>query len=73
MFPQDRVGQNGRIFKALKFRSMVPDADRLAGPRQARQPHPTVSGERLGVAVLVGVSVVIGFTLLVLLVSMLSR
>jgi lipopolysaccharide/colanic/teichoic acid biosynthesis glycosyltransferase len=34
-FSQDRVGYEGRIFRAFKFRSMVPDADRDSGPRQA--------------------------------------
>jgi lipopolysaccharide/colanic/teichoic acid biosynthesis glycosyltransferase len=43
MFPQDRVGQNGRIFKALKFRSMIPDADRIAGPKQASENDPRVT------------------------------
>src|SRR5688572_24700907 len=43
MFPQDRVGRHGRVFKALKFRSMVPDADRVAGPRQASENDPRVT------------------------------
>ncbi len=30
-----RVGQGGAPFEAWKFRTMVPDADRLFGPRQA--------------------------------------
>jgi lipopolysaccharide/colanic/teichoic acid biosynthesis glycosyltransferase len=34
---QDRVGKAGRIFKGIKFRSMVPDADRVWGPVQARE------------------------------------
>lgn len=36
-FAQDRVGLNGRVFRALKFRSMVPDAERHTGPVQAHQ------------------------------------
>jgi lipopolysaccharide/colanic/teichoic acid biosynthesis glycosyltransferase len=36
-FPQQRVGRGGRSFQALKFRSMVPDADRRFGPVQARE------------------------------------
>jgi len=34
-YSQDRVGLAGRRFRSLKFRSMVPDADRRFGPRQA--------------------------------------
>jgi len=34
-YAQDRVGRGGRRFRGLKFRSMVPDADRRFGPRQA--------------------------------------
>jgi lipopolysaccharide/colanic/teichoic acid biosynthesis glycosyltransferase len=36
-FAQDRVGQDGRVFRALKFRSMRVDAERLIGPLQARE------------------------------------
>lgn len=35
-FTQDRVGQGGRIFRALKFRSMRQDAEAATGPLQAR-------------------------------------
>ena len=42
-FPQARVGRDGRVFKALKFRSMVPDADRRFGPVQAREHDPRVT------------------------------
>src|SRR5207247_5235328 len=34
-YAQARVGRDGRRFRGLKFRSMVPDADRRFGPRQA--------------------------------------
>lgn len=34
-YGQERVGRGGRRFRSLKFRSMVPDADRRFGPRQA--------------------------------------
>ena len=34
-FPQERVGRGGRVFAALKFRSMVPDAEARTGPVQA--------------------------------------
>ena len=34
-YGQGRVGQGGRIFTVLKFRTMVPDAERRSGPVQA--------------------------------------
>src|SRR5207237_10272097 len=34
-FPQERVGQEGRIFRALKFRSMIQDAEAKVGALQA--------------------------------------
>ncbi len=34
-YAQERVGRGGRRFGSLKFRSMIPDADRRFGPRQA--------------------------------------
>jgi lipopolysaccharide/colanic/teichoic acid biosynthesis glycosyltransferase len=42
-FPQDRVGLNGRVFQALKFRSMVPDAEAHTGPVQATEDDPRVT------------------------------
>jgi lipopolysaccharide/colanic/teichoic acid biosynthesis glycosyltransferase len=36
-YAQDRVGRNGRVFSALKFRSMHRDAERTTGPVQASQ------------------------------------
>src|SRR6266478_3323208 len=36
-FHQDRVGRGGRVFEALKFRSMRPDAEALTGPIQAAE------------------------------------
>jgi lipopolysaccharide/colanic/teichoic acid biosynthesis glycosyltransferase len=42
-FPQERVGLHGRVFKALKFRSMVPDAEALSGPVQAGEDDPRVT------------------------------
>ena len=35
-YSQDRVGREGRVFRALKFRSMHEDAERTTGPLQAR-------------------------------------
>ncbi|MCU1383882.1 MAG: sugar transferase [Acidobacteria bacterium] len=36
-FRQERVGLDGRVFDALKFRSMVPDAEAQTGPVQATE------------------------------------
>jgi len=36
-YPQDRIGRDGRLFKALKFRSMIRDAEKLEGPVQAKE------------------------------------
>jgi lipopolysaccharide/colanic/teichoic acid biosynthesis glycosyltransferase len=42
-FGQERVGRGGRVFLAWKFRSMVPDAERLTGPVQATFNDPRVT------------------------------
>jgi lipopolysaccharide/colanic/teichoic acid biosynthesis glycosyltransferase/VanZ family protein len=42
-YAQERVGRNGRIFKALKFRSMVRDAESKSGPVQAVAGDPRVT------------------------------
>jgi lipopolysaccharide/colanic/teichoic acid biosynthesis glycosyltransferase len=42
-FRDRRVGQGGREFGVLKFRTMVPDADRRFGPRQATANDPRVT------------------------------
>ena len=42
MFPQDRVGLGGTTFRALKFRSMVPNASSLP-PHQADEDDPRVT------------------------------
>jgi lipopolysaccharide/colanic/teichoic acid biosynthesis glycosyltransferase len=42
-FGQARVGQRGRVFDALKFRSMVEDAERLTGPLQATEGDPRIT------------------------------
>lgn len=49
LFRDRRVGQGGREFGILKFRTMVPDADRMFGPRQATEDDPRVTrvGRRL--------------------------
>jgi len=36
-YTQARVGKNGRIFKVIKFRSMMPDAEKSIGPVQAAE------------------------------------
>ena len=42
-FRQERVGLHGRIFEALKFRSMRPDAEALTGAVQASEGDPRVT------------------------------
>jgi lipopolysaccharide/colanic/teichoic acid biosynthesis glycosyltransferase len=42
-FPQERVGLGGRIFNALKFRSMIPHAEARSGPVQATENDPRVT------------------------------
>jgi lipopolysaccharide/colanic/teichoic acid biosynthesis glycosyltransferase len=46
LYRQPRVGLGGRVFDALKFRSMVPDAESKTGPVQALENDPRVT--RLG-------------------------
>jgi lipopolysaccharide/colanic/teichoic acid biosynthesis glycosyltransferase len=43
LYTQDRVGLNGRVFHAFKFRSMRPDAERDTGPVQATTDDPRVT------------------------------
>ncbi len=43
LFSQERVGLNGRVFLAHKFRSMVVDAERLTGAVQATRDDPRVT------------------------------
>ena len=42
-YGQDRVGKDGKVFQALKFRSMVPDAEAVVGPIQAGERDPRVT------------------------------
>jgi lipopolysaccharide/colanic/teichoic acid biosynthesis glycosyltransferase len=42
-YAQERVGRGGRIFKALKYRSMVKDAETASGPVQAVVNDPRVT------------------------------
>ena len=42
-YRQQRVGEGGRRFDAMKFRSMRPDAEALTGPVQASEHDPRVT------------------------------
>jgi lipopolysaccharide/colanic/teichoic acid biosynthesis glycosyltransferase len=42
-YSQPRVGTGGRSFEAMKFRSMVPNAEQGVGPVQAAQDDPRVT------------------------------
>ena len=42
-YPQARVGLDGRLFDALKFRSMRPNAEALTGPVQATENDPRIT------------------------------
>ena len=43
-FSQDRAGEGGRVFRAWKFRSMIPDAERNVGAVQAIEDDPRITG-----------------------------
>lgn len=47
-YTQDRVGKNARIFKSIKFRSMIPDAEGGLGPVQAKENDPRLTKIRCG-------------------------
>jgi lipopolysaccharide/colanic/teichoic acid biosynthesis glycosyltransferase len=42
-YGQERVGQHGRIFRVLKFRSMIPDAEAKVGALQASANDPRMT------------------------------
>lgn len=42
-YTQDRVGQGGRVFTVLKFRSMIPNAEAVVGALQAEEKDPRVT------------------------------
>lgn len=42
-YSQERVGEGGRVFRAFKFRSMVPDAEAQVGALQASANDPRVT------------------------------
>jgi exopolysaccharide biosynthesis polyprenyl glycosylphosphotransferase len=42
-FKQERLGQNGKPFKVLKFRSMINDAEKYTGPVWSQKDDPRVT------------------------------
>lgn len=42
-FSQERAGEGGRVFRAWKFRSMIPDAEKHVGAIQAAEGDPRVT------------------------------
>jgi lipopolysaccharide/colanic/teichoic acid biosynthesis glycosyltransferase len=42
-FSQERVGQGGRVFRVLKFRSMIPNAEARVGALQASAGDPRIT------------------------------
>ena len=42
-FKQERMGQNGKIFSILKFRSMINDAEKLTGPVWSQKDDPRIT------------------------------
>jgi lipopolysaccharide/colanic/teichoic acid biosynthesis glycosyltransferase len=42
-YSQERVGRNGRLFRAMKFRSMIKTAEKDTGPVQAVENDPRVT------------------------------
>jgi lipopolysaccharide/colanic/teichoic acid biosynthesis glycosyltransferase len=42
-YGQERVGKDGHVFRVLKFRSMVQDAEVVSGPRQATANDPRIT------------------------------
>jgi lipopolysaccharide/colanic/teichoic acid biosynthesis glycosyltransferase len=42
-YSQERVGKGGRIFRVMKFRSMIKDAEKATGPVQAVENDPRIT------------------------------
>jgi lipopolysaccharide/colanic/teichoic acid biosynthesis glycosyltransferase len=42
-YRQERVGRGGRLFKVIKLRSMIPDAEKHTGPKWATSDDPRVT------------------------------
>lgn len=43
-FKQERIGQNGKVFRILKFRSMKKDAEKETGPVWSQKDDPRITG-----------------------------
>lgn len=43
-YRQDRVGRGGRVFQLIKFRTMIPDAERDSGETYSSENDPRVTG-----------------------------
>ncbi len=43
LFKQERLGQNGKPFNVLKFRSMIQDAEKHSGPVWSQKDDPRVT------------------------------
>lgn len=43
LYQQDRVGLNGKLFRIVKFRSMIEDAEKLSGPKWAEEQDPRIT------------------------------
>jgi len=43
VYKQVRVGQNGKLFTMLKFRSMYQDAEKISGPKWATEDDPRIT------------------------------
>lgn len=43
LYKQERSGLNGKVFKVLKFRSMVQDAEKLSGPVWSQKDDPRIT------------------------------
>jgi len=42
-YRQERVGKNGKIFKMIKFRTMIPDAEKETGPVWSQKQDPRIT------------------------------
>ncbi|KAA6303631.1 MAG: UDP-N-acetylgalactosamine-undecaprenyl-phosphate N-acetylgalactosaminephosphotransferase [Candidatus Ordinivivax streblomastigis] len=42
-YSQERLTKNGKVFKMIKFRTMIPDAEKLSGPVLAEENDPRIT------------------------------